>query len=111
MSLNTSVFELDEVRRHLEKWIPELTALLRASPPLEIDAESALMVYCQHILEHLCMAWHTRDMSSEELNALTDEQCDEIFSSVPNFSGQLRLLETTELPRRKQHGGAATDTG
>jgi hypothetical protein len=56
------------------------------------DAPLPIAVDFQQVLIHLCLAWHFKDMTHEEIQALTQEKFNSLSNTVPNFGFSLRLM-------------------
>ena len=58
------------------------------------DDESPVVVAIdfQHVLYKLCLAWHFKNMSDEELNKLPHEEFERLSNTVPNFGFELKLM-------------------
>ncbi len=77
-------FELNEAHIHLGELVKEL-----ASGNLSSDADSgALAVELNHIWDHLCRAWNTKDLTPEQKDALSQEEFGRASNTVPNLLGE-----------------------
>lgn len=52
----------------------------------------AIAVDFQQVLLHLCLAWHFKGMSHDEIRNLTQQEFDSLANTVPNFGFMLKLL-------------------
>ena len=52
---------------------------------VQSEDSAALAVELGHVLDHLCFAWNSRDMSMEAILALPQAEFDRLSNTVPNF--------------------------
>ena|ERR1019366_2627112 len=53
----------------------------------------ALSFDFDHILSHLCTAWHCAWLSKDRISRLTADEYETMHKSVPNWSMDLRLVD------------------
>ena len=73
-------FQLNEAKIHLEETLARLNETAS-----EECGEVSLAVNLGHILDHICIAWHTRNMSFDEASAMTQQDFERLINEVPNF--------------------------
>jgi hypothetical protein len=88
---NWTVLCLEEARDEIDRVISKAQ-----SGELD-DLESIAMgCYFQPILENLCLAWHCKWTSNEDING-TDAETDDIMrDSIPNWGLSFRLVDIDE---------------
>lgn len=62
----------------------------------DLDGNMALGVPFQYILWQLCMAWHSRWLTDNELDSMTTEQNDMMRDLIPNWGLSFRLVDIDE---------------
>lgn len=88
-------FELEEAKNAINTLMEQVRAR-------EHDADeslSPLSVEFQHIVSHLCRAWHSKWMSDEDIDSLSQAEYDDMSDSIPNWGLSFRLVDIEE-PRR-----------
>lgn len=79
--------QLSEAKLALE------TALEKAKVGIYDDASPVVVaIDFQHVLYKLCLAWHLKNMTDEELNKLPHEDFERLSNTVPNFGFELKLM-------------------
>ncbi len=86
------LFQLREAIAHLETFCEEIE-----QGEHDESSEMPLSIDFAHILSHLCRAWHFKWMSDEDIDALTQEEWDLTYDSVPKWNLDARLVEMDEL--------------
>jgi hypothetical protein len=88
--MNTDIihFELNEASIHLANLVTEIR-----DGTIEPDNTPALAIDLAHIMDHLCLAWNCKDMTHEQMDALTQEEFEQLCNTVPNFMGNRILGE------------------
>ena len=79
-------FTLGEALIHLQSLVSDLR-----DNRLGSDDAPELSVELGHILDHICDAWNTREMTSEEIAARSQEEFERHTDTVPNFQGSRTL--------------------
>lgn len=78
------LLELDEARKHLT----ELIDNVRAN---EFDTPDDIRFHIEHLIDHLCHAWNTRELTPEQHAAMSQEEFQGYCSTVPDAFGQRKL--------------------
>lgn len=89
MDTSTVHFQLNEALAHLQEIVSELD-----DGRMHSDDTLELAVALGHILDHICKAWNARELSLEQMAAVSQEEHDRMCSTVPNFHGQRVLGES-----------------
>ncbi len=82
MQIPTIQFQLREALIHLQDLIAELHQRKK-----EPNLEPALAVHLGHILDHLSLAWNCKNMSPQQVAALSESEFERLSHHVPNFLG------------------------
>jgi hypothetical protein len=90
MNIHHLLFELSEASEHLNEVVAQLQDS-RIGP----YGSPELAVELGHILDHICFAWHTRDISWDELSNLSQGRFEELTNTVPNFHGDRVIGDET----------------
>jgi hypothetical protein len=56
------------------------------------EAPLVMAIDFQQILMHLCLAWHSKQMTNEEIKALPQQEFERLANTVPNFGFGLTLM-------------------
>ena len=89
MNVSHVEFELTEALIHLQSLVAEFHEHC-----VQPDDTPEVAVQLGHILGHICFAWSGRDMSNEELQALSQAEFERLTDIVPNFNGTRKLGDT-----------------
>lgn len=94
MSEERTTFNRGAVRQELSEALLALQKCEQKtqSGAYDEDGPLAVAVDFQQVLMHLCLAWHFKDMTHEEIRALTQEEFDRLASTVPNLGFSLKLM-------------------
>ena len=87
-------FNRQAVRKQLGEALLALQKCQQKTETGAYDADGPLAIAAdfQHVLLHLCLAWHFKDMTHEQIQALTQQEFDHLAQTVPNFGFQLKLM-------------------
>ena len=71
-----------------------LDAALEKAKVGQYDEEAPLVMAIdfEQVLYKLCLAWHFKHKTHEEIKALTQEEFDRLSNTVPNFGFSLKLM-------------------
>ena len=83
MHTSTVHFELNEALIHLRDVVAELH-----DGRMQAGDTPELAVQLGHILDHICMAWNARDLSPEQMAAVSQVEHDRMCNTVPNFHAE-----------------------
>ncbi len=83
MHTDTVHFQLSEALADLQRIVAELDDG-RMGP----DDTPELAVWLGQVLDHICKAWHARDLTLEQMAAVTQAVHERMCSTVPNFLGE-----------------------
>jgi hypothetical protein len=94
MSEEKIAFNRGAVRQELSE---ALLALQRSeqktqSGAYDGDPPLAIAVDFHQVLTHLCLAWHFKEMTHEQIRTLTQEEFDRLANTIPNFGFRLKLM-------------------
>jgi hypothetical protein len=88
MHTETVNFQLSEALADLQRIVAELDHG-RMGPDDTAELAGSLC----HVLRHICKAWNARELTLEQMAAASQDEHDRMFSTVPNFFGQLVMGE------------------
>ena len=83
MNLGHVTFELSEARMHLDEVIRDLR-----EGAIEPNDDMDVQVRLEHVLDHLCFAWSSRDLTPEQLKNLPQSEFERLANTVPDLHGQ-----------------------
>lgn len=88
----------ESVVLHLQEARDEIDLLIASTLSGQLDdLESIAMGYCfKPVLENLCLAWHSKWMSFDDLNGFDDDINDIMRDSIPNWGLTMRLVDIDE---------------
>jgi hypothetical protein len=66
------------------------------SGELDEACPMVLRIDFEHILGHLCAAWHRKYLSNQEIDEIDDSRFELMYRSVPNWSLNLQLVDMEE---------------
>ena len=84
MHTDTVHFQLSEALADLQRIVAELDDG-RMGPDDTTELAGSLC----HVIRHICKAWNARGLTLEQMAAVSQEEHDRMFSTVPNFFCQL----------------------
>lgn len=58
---------------------------------METDDEATLAVELGQVLDHLCLAWHCREMTPKQKAGLETSEYIRLSNEVPDFGGERRI--------------------
>jgi hypothetical protein len=93
--------QLSEAKLALE------TALERTkSGAYDNESPVVMAIDFQHVLYKLCLAWHFKHMTDEELSRQSQEEFERLSNTVPNFGFELTLMAgiDPEVPTQADEG-------
>jgi hypothetical protein len=96
---NDMIFHLREAKQAIDALADEI-----AAGKHDHDGAVTLGFPFEHIMNHLCAAWHSKWMSPHDIENLTDDQYHQMTSAVPNWGLRLELVdihEPSEFDRRE----------
>ena len=88
MDIDSLKFQLREMQTHLQSC---LEGLERGR--IGADDDAALAVELGHLLDHLCLAWNTRDIPVESFGQVSDSDFAAHSNTVPNFGSSRKIGE------------------
>jgi hypothetical protein len=76
-----------------------LNTILQKAQSGEYDDEAPLVIAIdfEQVLYKLCLAWHFKRLSDQEIEALPEDEFIRLSNTVPNFGFSLRLLSGIDL--------------
>lgn len=83
MQTATVQFEVGEALIHLQGLVDDFR-----SGKMQTQDEPALAVQLGHILDHISVAWNCKDMTPDQMTALSQEDFERLSNTVPNFLGK-----------------------
>ena len=94
MNEKETTFNRSAVRQELSE---ALLALQKCEHKTKVgayddDGPLAIAVDFQQVLVHLCLAWHFKDMTHEQIRGLTQEEFNRLANTVPNFGFALKIM-------------------
>lgn len=89
MNLSHVEFELAEALMHLQALV---TAFREHR--IQPDDTPELSANLNHILEHICYAWNSKSLSTEEILTLPQNEFNRLCDTVPNFYATKVMGET-----------------
>jgi hypothetical protein len=87
---NELIFQLEEASRAIQGLIGRVSTGVYD----ESAAREGLACEFEHILSHLCLAWHRRGLSNAQIDALRDVTYKNMSGDIPNWTGCFRLVAT-----------------
>ena len=78
---------------HLREVIQDSDSLRSDLLTQEIDDYMGTAVFLAHVLNHLCLAWHQRNMEMHISMSLSQEEYEQLSYRIPNWEGKFRLIE------------------
>jgi hypothetical protein len=90
--MNTSnvEFQLRESVEALQTCLQEIQ-----SGSLSAQNESGLSEHLARALDHICLAWHSRDLATHEVGHMSRTDIDRWIQTVPNFGGARQIGDAT----------------
>ena len=88
MNIDSLRFQLGEMQIHLQSCLADLE-----SGELAADDDAALAVKLGHLLDHICLAWNTRDVAPSDFAKISDAEFSGHSNTVPNFGSTRRLSD------------------
>jgi len=88
MNIDSLKFQLGEMQGHLQSCLADLE-----SGKLGADDDAALAVELGHLLDHICLAWNTRDVAPSDFGQVSDAEFAAHSNAVPNFGFTRRLSD------------------
>lgn len=86
MNIDSLKFQLREMQSHLQSCLADLE-----SGKIEADDDASLAVDLGHLLDHLCLAWNTRDIPVGKFGNVSDDDFAAHANTVPNFGSSRRI--------------------
>lgn len=92
--MNENKFNRAAVALQLSEAKLALDAALEKVKAGAYDDESPVVIAIdfEHVLYKLCLAWHFKSMTDEELNKLSQDEFTRLSNTVPNFGFELKLM-------------------
>jgi len=92
--MNENKFNRAAVALQLSEAKLALDAALEKAKSGAYDDESPVVIAIdfEHVLYKLCLAWHFKNMTDEELNRLSQDEFKRLSNTVPNFGFELKLM-------------------
>jgi hypothetical protein len=87
------LWELREAQAHLGALIRKLSS----EASIEGDDDLSISIDIEHVINHICFAWHCRNLSAEEIGAISQEKFEEYTTSIPNFGFDLKMLNGLDI--------------
>lgn len=96
--MSKNVFNRAAVLLQLSEAKLALDAAIEKAKSGDYDDESPVVMAIdfEHVLYKLCLAWHFKHLTDDELNKLSHEEFERLSKTVPNFGFELRLLPGIE---------------
>jgi hypothetical protein len=91
MNRNRATWELTELADHLKTVVDEIE-----SGRYDENGDLSYQVGLEHLMDHLARAWHFAQMTDEQIDALTQEQFEEVTRAIPKLGIEQRLVEPWE---------------
>ena len=88
MNIDSIKFQLREMQLHLQCCLEDLDR-----GKIGADDDAALAVNLGHLLDHLCVAWNTRDVPVECFGQISDLDFVAVSNTVPNFGFSRKISE------------------
>lgn len=88
MNITSLQFQLREMQGHLQSCLADLE-----SGKIGSDDDAALAVELGHLLDHLCLAWNTRNVAPNDVGKISDADFFRHANDVPNFGFSRRLSD------------------
>ncbi len=80
-------FQISELHGHVGDLLQEI----EAGEYSDEHSDIALAVSLGHLLDHINLAWNTRNLPGEQMSALSQEEFEQAMNLVPNFGFQRKL--------------------
>ena len=90
MNRNNILYELEEAQCHLEELLNKIKYR-----KLEDNDGHSLAIMIAHIIGHFAFAWNTRNMSSEEVDNLSQDEFEKLSNTIPDPNVEF-ILENGE---------------
>jgi hypothetical protein len=91
MNRDRAIWELDELADHLKDVVEDIQ-----SGRYDESGDLSYAGGLQHLMDHLARAWHFAHMTDEQIDALTQEQFEEVTHAIPKLWVDQRLVEMWE---------------
>ena len=88
MNIDSLHFQISELRDHVDTLLGEINA-----GEYDDDSDLALATWLGHLLDHINLAWNTRNHPDGWPNDISQEEFERAMNTVPNF-GFRRVLST-----------------
>jgi hypothetical protein len=80
MNIESLKFQLREMSTHLQSTLADLD-----SGKIGAGDDHLLAIDLGHLLDHLCLAWNSRNIALEDFETISDTNFATHASTVPNF--------------------------
>ena len=91
MNRHRAIWQLTELADHLKTVVSEIE-----SGRYDVDGDLSYQVALAHLMDHLVLAWHYAQMPDEQIDALTQEQFEQLTDAIPKLGIEQRLVELWE---------------
>lgn len=90
MNLSNIQFQLKESLEGLQTCMHEIE-----TGTLSERNESGLSEHLGRVLDHICLAWNTRDLATHVVGHMSRRDIDRFMHTIPNFGGAREIGEPT----------------
>ena len=90
----SDVFNRAAVELQLSEAMLALASALEKTKQGKYDQEAPLVMAIdfEQVLYKLCLAWHFKNMSNDQIHTLSEAEFKRLSNTIPNFGFELRLM-------------------